>query len=78
MECLEFAALSGHKVARQMVVQKLMACEQDGLDKLVVDAKIDFFLDQNANEGVLNVSLFLVHAISFIFFCFKATCAIAF
>ena len=70
MECLEFAALSGHKVARQMVVQKLMACQQDGLDKLVVDAKIDFFLDQNANEGVLNVSLFLVHAISFIFFLF--------
>ena len=70
MECLEFAALSGHKVARQMVVQKLMACQQDGLDKLVVDAKIDFFLEQNANEGVLNVSLFLVHTISFILFLF--------
>ena len=65
MECLEFAALSGHKVARQMVVQKLMTCQQDGLDKLILDAKIDFFLEQNANEGVLNVSLFLVHTVSF-------------
>jgi len=63
MECLEFAALSGHKVARQMVVQKLMACQQDGLDKLVVDAKIDFFLEQNANEGVLNSMLYLAKRI---------------